>query len=307
MTDAFELEPYDASRRDDYLGLLGEAWGEDASRGGAMGGALFDWWFDGNPAGSMRSIAVRDGEVVGAAGHSMCRLVVDGRQPLGQFSVHAATTPSARGLGIFRALELRHEEQGRDRGSICVLGFASAPTRPLFLGPLGWTQIDRRRVWARLLPLGRRRGRRLERFEERHEAVAAAAAPRMRNHVLRDSPYLNWRYADSPRGYRMLDADLGGFAVVGFTRRRGLRLGLLMELVGEEEEVRVLLSGALAAARGSAALLAVPSPLLSRSRLLRRGFVPTPYRLDFMGKGLSEPLDDRSKAWTVSLGDTDFF
>lgn len=300
---AFELEPYDASRRDDYLGLLGEAWG-----GGAMGGALFDWWYDGNPAGSMRSVALRDGEVVGAAGHSIFRFVVDGRQRLGQFSVHAVTAPSARGLGIFRALEVRHEEQGRDWGSICVLGFASPPTHGIFLGPLGWTQIDRRRVWARALPLGRRRSARpLDRFEERHETVAAAAAPRMRNHVLRDSRYLNWRYVESPRGYRMLEADLGGFAVVGFTRRRGLKLGLVMELVGPDEEVSLLLSGALAAARGATALLAVPSPVLTRSLLLRRGFVPTRYRLDLMGKGLAEPLDSRSQAWTVSLGDTDFF
>jgi hypothetical protein len=299
---AFELEPYDASRRDAYLGLLGEAWG-----GAAMGGATFDWWFDGNPAGSIRSVALRDGEVVGAAGHSIYRLVVDGRQRLGQISVHAATTPSARGLGIFRAIQLRHEEQGRDWGSICVLGFVSDPTRPIFVGPLGWTRIDRRRVWARPLPIGRKSARPLDRFEERHETVAAAAAPRMRNHVLRDSRYLNWRYTDSPRGYRILDADLGGFAVVGFTRRRGLKLALVMELVAEDEEVSLLLSGALAAARGSLALLAVPSPVLTRSLLLRRGFVPTRYRLDLMGKGLSEPLDSRSEAWTVSLGDTDFF
>jgi hypothetical protein len=272
-----------------------------------MGGALFDWWFEGNPAGSMRSVALRDGEVVGAAGHSIFRLVVDGRQRLGQFSVHAATTPSARGLGIFRALELRHEEQGRDWGSICALGFASEPTHGIFLGPLGWTQIDQRRVWARPLPLGRKRGRRLDRFEERHETVAAAAAPRLGNHVLRDSRYLNWRYVESPREYRMLEANLGGFAVVGFTRRAGLRIGLLMELVAEDEEVAVLLRGALAAARGSAALLAVPSPILPRARLLRHGFLPTRYRLDFIGKGLAEPLDSRSEAWTVSLGDTDFF
>jgi hypothetical protein len=302
--DAFELEPYDASRRADYLGLLGEAWG-----GGAMGGTMFDWWFDGNPAGSLRSIAVREGEVVGAAGHSLYRLVVDGRQRLGQYSVHAATTPSARGLGIFRALELRHEEHGRDWGSTCVLAFASAPTRPLFLGPLGWTQIDRRRVWARPLPVGLRggRARRLDRFEDRHETVAAAASPRLRNHLLRDGRYLNWRYAESPRGYRMLEADRGGFAVVGLTRRRGLRLALLMELLGEDDDVPSLLRGALAAARGSAALLAAPSPVLTRARLLRHGFLPTTYRLDFMGKGLSEPLDSRSGAWTVSLGDTDFF
>jgi len=304
VSAAFELEPYDASRRDDYLGLLGEAWGR-----GAMGGDLFDWWYDGNPAGSLRSVAVRGGEVVGAAGHSLFPLVVGGQERLGQFSVHAATTPSARGLGIFRALEVRHEEQGRDRGSICVLGFAGAPTHGIFLGPLGWTQIDRRRVWARPLPVGRRGGaNRLDRFEERHGAVAAAAgSARWGNHVLRDARYLNWRYVESPRTYRLLESDLGGFAVVGFTQRKGVRIALLMELVGEDEDVGVLLRGALAAARGSAVLLAVPSPVLTRSRLLRRGFVPTTYRLDLMGKGLAEPLDSRSDAWTVSLGDTDFF
>jgi GNAT superfamily N-acetyltransferase len=302
VSAAFELEPYDASRRDDYLRLLGEAWG-----GGAMGGDTFDWWYEGNPAGSMRSVAVRDGEVVGAAGHSIFRFVLDGQERLGQFSVHAATTPSARGLGIFRALEARHEEQGRDWGSICALGFASKPTHGIFLGPLGWTQIDWRRVWARPLPVGRRRTHRIDRFDERHETAAAAVAPRLRNHVLRDARYLNWRFVESPRAYRLLESDRGGFAVVGHVRRKGVRLALLLELVGEDEDVGVLLAGALAAARGSLALLAVPSPVLTRPRLLRRGFVPTTYRLDLIGKGLAEPLDSRSDAWTVSLGDTDFF
>ena len=299
---AFELEPFDPSRRDDYLGLLGAAWG-----GRAMGGETFDWWFDGNPAGSLRSVAVRDGEVVGAAGHSLCRLVVGGRKQLAQFSVHAVTAPESRGLGIFRELERRHEDQGRDRGSTCVLAFASAPTRPLFLQPLGWTQIDRRRVWARPLPIGRRSARPLERFGERHEATSAALAPRLGHHLLRDSRYLNWRYVDSPRRYRVLESSAGGFAVVGFAKRRGVRLALLMELLGHREDVGTLLRGALAEARGAAALLAVPSPSLPRSRLLRHGFLPTPYRLDFMGKGLAAPLDARSEAWTVSFGDTDFF
>lgn len=302
MNRQFELEPFDPSRRGDYLALLGDAWGR-----GAMGAEAFDWWYEGNPAGSMRSVAVRDGEVVGAAGHSLCRLVVGGRERLGQFTVHAVTSPDSRGLGIFRALELRHEEQGREWGSICVLAFASKPTRPLFLGPLGWTQIDRRRVWARLLPVGRGRVRRPSRFDETHEAVAGRLAPLLGNHVLRDSRYLNWRYAESPRGYRAIDADEGGFAVVGFTRRRRFKLALLMELISEPVETGALLRGALVEARGSLALLAVPSPCLPRTRLLRHGFLPTPYRLDFMGKGLAEPLDSRSEAWTFSIGDTDFF
>ena len=301
MTEPFALEDFDASRRRDYLGLLGDAWG-----GEAMGGEVFDWWFDGNPAGSLRSVAVQDGDVVGVAGHSLCRLSLGGQAKLGQFSVHAVTAPNARGLGIFRALERRHEEQGAERGSSCVLAFASSPTRPLFLGPLEWTQIDRRRVWARPLPIGRR-GTRVARFDARHERAYAAIAPRLGNHVSRGRAYLEWRYADSPREYRILEAPRGGFAVVGFTRRRRLRLGLLMELVAGTEEVGPLLRAALAEARGAAALLAVPSPCIPRTRLTRHGFVPTPYRLDFMGKGLTEPLDARSQAWTVSLGDTDFF
>jgi hypothetical protein len=298
----FRLEPFDSSHRDDYLGLLGEAWG-----GGAMGGETFDWWFDGNPAGSLRSVAIRDARVVGVAGHSRCRLVIDGRECIGQFSVHAVTAPEARGIGIFRALEVRHEEQGREQASACVLAFASAPTRPLFLEPLGWTQIDRRRVWARPLPVGRRGLPSPKRFEARHEDTYAGHVHVLRNHVVRDSRYLNWRYVDSPREYRLLEADGGGFAVLGYTRKRGLRLALLMELVAGNEDRGALLRGALAAARGSAALLAVPSPLLPRARLLRHGFLPTAYRLDFMGKGLAEPLDARSEAWTVSFGDTDFF
>jgi GNAT superfamily N-acetyltransferase len=303
VSGEFELEPFDASRRDDYLGLLGEAWG-----GEALGGETFDWWYDGNPAGSMRSVALRDGEVVGAAGHSLHRFVVDGRQRLAQYSVHAVTAPAARGLGIFQALELRHEEQGRDWGSTAVLGFASPPTHGIFLARLGWTQIDRTRVWAKPLPIGRRTGTQpVERFAERHDAAYAVVAPRLRNHVVRDSRYLNWRYVDSPRRYRLLEAESGGFAVVGFTKRRGITLGLVMELVSEPADAAALVRGSVAAARGSAALLAVPSPSLPRARLARHGFVPTPYRLDFMGKGLAEPLDARPKAWSFSFGDTDFF
>jgi len=302
VSEAFALEAYDGSRRADYLRLLGEAWG-----GGAIAGDVFDWWFDANPAGSLRSVAVREDGVVGVAGHTLARFAVgrDGEM-LGQFSVHAVTAESARGLGIFRALERRHEEEGAKLGSAFVLAFASAPTRPLFLGPLGWTEIDRRRVWARIVPRGRK-GTSLDVFEDRHEQAYRAVAPVLEAHVVRSRDFLAWRYARSPRGYRSVETPAGGFAVVGFTQRRGRRLALLMDLVGAAADVDRLLRAALAEARGALALLAVPTPVLTRRHLARRGFVPTPYRLDFMGKGLAQPLDARSSAWTVTLGDTDFF
>lgn len=301
MSEAFALEPYDGSRRADYLRLLGEAWG-----GEAIAGEVFDWWFDANPAGSLRSVAVRGEEVVGVAGHTLARFSVDGEPTLGQFSVHAVTAESARGLGIFRGLERRHEEEGAALGSAFVLAFASAPTRPLFLGPLGWTQIDRRRVWARIAPFGRT-GTRLQAFADGHEGAYRAVASTLANHVVRSRDHLAWRYTSSPRGYRAVETPAGGFAVVGFTRRRGRRLALLMDLVGGPADVDRLLRASLAEARGALALLAVPTPVLTRRHLARRGFVPTPYRLDFMGKALAQPLAARSAEWTVTLGDTDFF
>ena len=187
---AFTIETYDASHRDAYLGLMREAWGA-----GAMSGDVFDWWFHGNPAGSLMSVAVIDGDVVGVASHSLARLQIGGEERLAQYSVHAVTSERARGLGIFRALERHHEERGRELGSSCVLAFASAPTRPLFLGPLGWSQIDRRRVWGRVLrgAVARRLRRRsipaslstaaghgverLERFGPAQEEAYSAVAP----------------------------------------------------------------------------------------------------------------------------------
>jgi hypothetical protein len=249
---------------------------------------------------------VREDEVVGVAGHTLARFAAGAESTLGQFSVHAVTAEGARGLGIFRALERRHEAEGAELGSAFVLAFASAPTRPLFLGPLGWTQIDRRRVWARVAPRGRK-GTPLDVFEDRHESAYRAVAPALQSHVVRSRDFLAWRYTSSPRGYRAVETPAGGFAVVGFTERRGRRLGLLMDLVGAAGEVDRLLRAALAEARGALAVLAVPTPVLTRRHLARRGFIPTPYKLDLMGKGLARPLDTRSSAWTVTLGDTDFF
>lgn len=318
---AFSIEAYEPSLRDAYLGLLEEAWGP-----GAMDGKTFDWWFNGNPAGSLMSVAMIGSEVVGVASHTLAQLRIGGEERLGQYSVHAVTSERARGLGIFRALERHHEELGRERGSACVLAFASKPTHPLFLGPLGWTQIERRRVWGRPLRAaltrrfpGRSRSpsvdavgedtggvRVLSRFDADQERAYRALASSYRNHIVRDVRYLQWRYLDSPRGYTAY-ASRDGFAVLGRRPRGRLAAGLVMELVAPAEQARHLLARCARDARDADVLLAVPSPATPRSLLARCGFAPLPTRLDYMGRGLSIPLDARGSAWTISLGDTDFF
>jgi GNAT superfamily N-acetyltransferase len=291
----YELAAYEPAQREDYLRLLRDAWGE-----AALSDAEFDWWFSRNPAGSLMSVARDDGRVIGVAAHSLYRMQLAGEGRLATFSVHATTDPVARGRGVFVGLERKHEEEARGRGAAVVLAFASAPTAPLFLGPLGWTEVARLRIWVRLFPRLRLRhdARPIQRFE--HEGDAAAGWP---NHILRDADYLNWRYLDSPRDYVALQAN-GGYAVLGHKRHRGQPIALIADLVGS---VRPLVRACVAGVKpGTRALFALPGPGEGPA-YLSAGFVPTHMTLNFMGKPLAGELDRDPRAWRFTLGDTDFF
>jgi GNAT superfamily N-acetyltransferase len=289
----YELAAYGPAQREDYLRLLHDAWGDDT-----LSGAEFDWWFMRNPTGSLMSVARDDGRVIGVASHSLYRMVLGGEQRLASFSVHATTDPIARGRGIFVALERKHEREAEERGVAVVLAFASAPTAPLFLGPLGWTEIARLRIWARPLPVGGKGGEPVARFEPTGDE--ATAWP---NHVVRDADYLNWRYLDSPRDYTAYRAG-GGYAVVGHKRHRGRAVAVVADLVGP---VWPLLRACIAGVRpGVRALFAVPGRG-DAAAYLSCGFVPTPRSLHFMGKALAGELDPDPHAWRFTLGDTDFF
>jgi hypothetical protein len=303
VSEPYELVSYEPHHRDDYLGLLREAWGE-----GSMSPEEFDWWFDRNPEGSLRSLAVIDGRVVGVAAHTLLRMALGGEERRASFSVHATTHVSARGLGIFAALERRHEKQAQERGAAVVLAFASPPTAPIFLGPLGWTEIDRLRVWARPLrglvlrghAMGMRAGEGVERFRESGDR--AAAWP---NHVVRDARHLNWRYVDSPWGYRALETP-AGYAAVRAKLHRGVPIAVLADLQAPAREARSLVHAALGAVVGCRAALALPARE-QRPIFASLGFAPTPYTLHFIGKSLAGALDPDPRAWRFTLGDTDFF
>jgi GNAT superfamily N-acetyltransferase len=292
----FELATYEPARRDDYLRLLHDAWGDLA-----LSGAEFDWWFQENRIGSLMSVALVDGRVAGVASHSLLRMVLGGVERQASFSVHATTEASARGLGIFPALERKHEQEAEERGVAVVLGFASKPTTPIFLGPLGWTEIGRIRVWARPFP---RRPRRLEPYARiqrfRHAGDAGKSWP---NHVVRDAEYMNWRYIDSPRDYVAV-AMGGSYAVLGHKEHRGTSLAYVADLVGPPKP---LLRACLAEVRpGSRALVAIPARE-HRAAYASLGFFPSRTTLHLMGKALAGELDTDRRAWRFTLGDTDFF
>ena len=175
---SYELATYEPADREAYLGLLGEAWDDRT-----MTADEFDWWFGRNPAGSLMSVARMDGRVVGVAAHSLARMVLDGEERVASFSVHATTHASARGQGIFAELERKHEREAAERGVAVVLAFASAPTAPIFLGPLG---LDRDRPAARLGQADARRRRAAPAAVEPFAAPQDTAAG-WPNHVVRDA------------------------------------------------------------------------------------------------------------------------
>src|SRR5436305_4011832 len=288
----YELAAYGPAQREDYLRLLHQAWGDDT-----LSGDEFDWWFTRNPAGSLMSVARDDGRVIGVASHSLYRMMLRGEERLASFSVHATTDPAARGRGIFVALERKHEQEAEERGVAVVLAFASAPTAPLFLGPLGWTEIARWRIWARPLPVGGNHRERVERF------AGGDAAAEWPNHIVRDADYLNWRYLDSPRDYTAYRAA-GGYAVVGHKRHRGRAVALVADLAGP---VRPLLRACIDGVKpGVRVLFAVPGRGQAAA-YLSCGFAPTPWSLHLIGKALAGELDADPAAWRFTLGDTDFF
>src|SRR5207244_10396486 len=127
--------------------------------------------------------------------------------------------------------ETKHESEAYEYGVAVVLAFASKPTVPIFLGPLGWTEIGRMRIWARPSPRLRPRRveptARVERF--RHAGDAAQEWP---NHVVRDSAYLNWRFLQSPRSYTTLAAG-GSYAIIGHKEHRGTAVAYVADIIGD--------------------------------------------------------------------------
>jgi GNAT superfamily N-acetyltransferase len=187
---------YEPARRAEVFALL------DRVRGYELDPAEFDWWFDGNPVGP-RTIALAEEEnrVVGVLGASHYRAVVDGREELATLPLWAVTDPEFQGRGIFQRLNGEVERAARETGAALELGFTNKLAGPIYIAKLGWLDVARLRIWARPLLLGRDRdeGERLQRFGPQQEDAYRVLRDRLPSHFVRDSAYLNWRYADSPR------------------------------------------------------------------------------------------------------------
>lgn len=334
---AYRTVAYTPDRRPELFALMDEVWG------GHMPHEEFEWWFERNPVGR-RLVALAEsdeGEVVGVAAMSSFRMELDGEERVVTMPVHVATHPGWRRRGVFPRLELANEEQAAADGAPIALTFPNAASHRIFVGPLGWVDLPRRHMWARPLRPGalvryalRRPTRRSGELRPRSTGPSAYGDVRVEpasafgveadalwrasrglygSHVIRDAAFLNWRYADSPRDYRVFGAyrgaELRGLAVMGHTFRHGVSAGFLADLIappGARAETRALLRRCLAEVADADAFVALPPPG-QRPAFVSLGFAPTNVVVRFIGKVLQPEGYLAAGPWHFTLGDFDFF
>jgi hypothetical protein len=335
-----EIGPLTAEESGSYVELLRAVWGETA-----MTEEERRWWFDGNPNGrGVVSVARDGGELLGTAAHSVFRWRIAGKERLVTYSVHAAVRPGARGRFVFPSLESVNAQAATELGAEAAFAFPNPASGRILVRRHGYTAFPPLRAWARVkspaAPLRHLRGRPgpmatlkepkadarryrsvrvvpLTRFGAVTDEAYARASAGWGNHLVRRADHLNWRYLDAPWGYRAFASlrvgEVSGWVVLRVKRHAGAALAVIADLVappGAFAETRALLRRSLAEVRrADAAIVLPPRDRAQRAALLSLGFLPAPLTVDFMGRPLVDGLrlDPSPEAWSISLGDTDFF
>jgi GNAT superfamily N-acetyltransferase len=273
---------YDPSRRADVAELMRRVWGDRPSEDELA------WFYERNPVRPATVLlAEEDGKTVATAAISFVRMTIAGEELEVGMPLRVATDPAYRGRGIFGELEAANEERAGGLGVRLLLTVPNAASAPVFLNRLEWRPLAPLRVWARVrVGPDRRQASAVARF-----GPGRSDAPGGPDRVLRDGAWLNWRFADSPAAYVLLERQ--GYAVAG---RRG-RLGIVAAVTGD------LLADAGAAA-GARAVIAAPPPW-EHGAYLRGGYVPTHRTFTVLGKAL-DPGQAVPEHPHFELGDLDF-
>jgi predicted N-acetyltransferase YhbS len=283
---------YGPDRRSDVADLMQRVWGRRPAE------AELEWSYERNPVRAASVlVAEEDDRVVGSVAISFLRMSIGGEEVEVGMPVGLATDPAYQGRGVFSRLEAANEERVRELGIRLLLIVPNAASTPVLAGRLGWRELPSLRVWARGRVL-RARPRRARQADRLPPLVTQCHKPRVTgDRVLRDSAWLNWRFADAPRPYLLLDGR-DGYAVAGSRGRLGV-----VAAVSPRGARGDLLGDVTAAARGRL-LIAAPPPG-ERRRYALAGYVPTPRAFTVLGKSLhpSQRLPARPH---FELGDLDF-
>ena len=276
------ISEYSPARRAEVADLMERVWGRRRQE------SELEWLYEQNPVRPASVLLAEErGRVVASVAIGFLQLrvgsdVVEVGMPFG-----LATDPAYRGQGLFTRLQAANEGRARELGIRLLLVVPNAASASVFVERLGWVRLPSLRVWARarLLPC-RVRAREVGRYEHVHEGAGDGR-------VVRNTAWMNWRFANAPRPYRLFEQGDGGYAVFGRLRRRAA-------FVAAHEGD---LDASLGAVADRAVVATVPRPA-ARARLIA-GWLPTPRTFTILGKTLdsAQPLPSRPR---FELGDLDF-
>lgn len=287
--------------------------------------AYYRWMYEQNPSGRAIVHSARLGdEIVASFAMAPKTFVIDGERVVVGKTMDMFTDPAWQGHGLMGRCTSAVFREAAEAGIHGWYVTPSVNSYPIFTGRWGYPEPFSLVYRLRLVPPRRlRRPPRLaagyavedvQAFDASVDELWRKVAAGYRVAQVRDAAYLNWRYVANPDRYDLLalrrDGQLVGVVVLGWTVRRGIRVGELMELIhdpADERSLRLLVRCAAARAgeRGCRLLQAWSVPgtrlddRLRRAGLRwRRGEVKFLLSPDFPGDASSDP-----DAWLLSQGD----
>lgn len=345
MDITYDVRPLDPEVEEAYRRLLPEQM--DLVEQGKL-----SWKFLRHPAAKGAVAAAElEGRIVGMIGFAPARLKLGAERIIAHQALDTVVDPVCRGKGVFVKLGRAFYEAAPRWTSEAAFGFPNENAAPGWFGKLEWTRLGTppflvkplnagyfaRRVVGKAgalfdaLPLsligrpaGAGRAARIERFDQRADALWEAFSAAIPCAVDRASDYLNWRLFDHPTATYETDAVFEGdtmkaFVTTHLADKHGGRIGYIMEamaLPGAEADLVMLLKLAIARMREAKtdAVLAWAAPHAPCYGAYRKaGFLPMPDRirpihLYFGGKPLTATAGagfGGERDWYLSYLDSD--
>jgi len=219
--------------------------------------SVWEWKYSAHYLGPPRiAVARLDGRIVGLQPSIRHQIWWRGRRETAYQLTDVLTHPEHRRRGIFSALVEAFAAAAGEEGAACVFTFPNRLSYPGFARLGTWSHPFSLPLLVRApLPgLGRRAlpsagGLRTGAVESFDPAVDRLGEDRLRRFqaaTLRDHRYLNWRYLQAPRRpYTCIGARDGnawrGYAVGRISRWLGVRVGLIVDLLGDAEALERVL------------------------------------------------------------------
>ncbi|MCI0586136.1 MAG: GNAT family N-acetyltransferase [Planctomycetes bacterium] len=324
-TEPFAIRPYQPGDEEGILRLFGRVFG----RPGVPQRTEREWrWrFRENPAGTRIWVGLRGEEIVSHFASIPVRVLLEGRPAVFGQIVDSMVDPAHRGGGLMvRTAEPFFEAHGGADRDVVMYGYPVAAAWRIGAAFLRYEVVRTETLLLREPPVplspppSAMAVEEVRRFGAEADALWGRVAPESAAASVRDSTYLDWRYASAAEsfGYRMAvarDPGGGGRGLAVFRRAPFLApdAGVLCDWVvpfADGEAARALLAWALGRARqeGAAVLGTVfPDSSPWYGWFQREGFRVAPTDYSMVGRTFDARHDAEwlRRRWFYTLGDTD--